>query len=195
MHLKKGSIMRCFENSTMNLLLIYISLLFISPFILAQDEKSVPQTVKSVNLQKYTGTWYEIAKIPNSFQDHCIKNTTATYQLDEDGEIFIINRCVDEESDIGEAEGVARVVDTLSNSKLEVSFVSVLGVNLFWGDYWILGLEENYKYVVVGTPNRKYGWILARDPKISDEDYSNCEGILIKNGYDPKEFVLSIQDY
>ncbi len=174
MHLKKGSIMRCFENSTMNLLLICISLLFISPFILAQDEKSVPQTVKSVNLQKYTGTWYEIAKIPNSFQDHCIKNTTATYQLDEDGEIIVINRCVDEESDIDEAEGIARVVDTLSNSKLEVSFVSVLGINLFWGDYWILGLEENYNYVVVGTPNRKYGWILARDPK---------------------EFVLSIQDY
>ena len=186
--------MRWLENTTINFELLLIALLFIPSFVLAQDENTVPQTVKNVDLQKYTGTWYEIAKVPNSFQDHCIKSTTATYQLDEDGEIIVINRCKDEDGEFDEAEGVARVIDTISNSKLEVSFVSLLGVNLFWGDYWIIGLEENYKYVVVGTPSRKYGWILCRTPKMEEVDLEECFKIMEDNGYRRNDFVMSLQE-
>lgn len=166
-------------------------------FSICSGQNELPEvtTVEQVDLKKYTGTWYEISKIPNSFQDHCLKNTTATYDLNDDGTITVINKCVDEEGEEDIAEGVAQIVDPISNSKLEVSFVSLFGINLFWGDYWILGLQDNYRYVVVGTPNRKYGWILARDPTLSDVDYGKCEEILISNGYDPKEFVMSQQDY
>ncbi len=166
-------------------------------FSICSGQNALPEvtTVERVDLKKYTGTWYEISKIPNSFQDHCLKNTTATYVLNDDGTIIVINKCVDEDEEEDIAEGIAQIVDPISNSKLEVSFVSLFGINLFWGDYWILGLEENYRYVVVGTPNRKYGWILARDPILSEVDYGKCEEILSSNGYDPKIFVMSKQDY
>lgn len=174
--------------------LIILSQLFILTPLLAQDSITDPKTVDSVDLQKYTGTWFEISKIPNSFQNHCVNSTTATYKFDEDGNIIVINKCMDENGDIDEANGIARVVDTLSNSKLEVSFVSLFGIHLFWGDYWILGLEENYKYVVIGTPSRKYGWILCRTPQMEEIDLEKCYQILKQNGYNRNDFVLSSQE-
>jgi apolipoprotein D and lipocalin family protein len=86
------------------------------------------------------------------------------------------------------------VVDTISFSKLEVSFVSFLGIRPFWGDYWILGLEENYRYVVVGDPSRDYGWILSRNQKMEEKDLKACFDILRKQGYDPDKFVMTMQE-
>mgnify|MGYP000872173260 FL=1 len=115
------------------------------------------QTLKSVDLTKYVGLWYEIAKIPNRFQKQCVKGTTAQYKLLKDGNIEVINSCLTEEGEKDVADGLARIVDKKTNSKLEVSFVSIFGIRLFWGDYWILGLGDDYEYAVVGTPSRKYG--------------------------------------
>ena len=153
------------------------------------------KTVDSVELKKYVGLWYEIAKIPNSFQKNCSRNTTATYVLRKDGRIDVINRCVESNGTVDEARGVARVVDTVTNSRLEVSFVRVLGLQLFWGDYWIIGLDSEYKYAVVGTPSRKYGWILSRRPVLSQEDLNKIFEILRSQGYDPKLFVFTEQRY
>lgn len=158
----------------------------------AQD-KNEPQTVSNVDLKRYTGVWYEIAKIPNSFQDHCIEGTKAEYYLKEDGTIKVINSCIDEDGVVDDAEGVARVVDKKTNSKLEVSFFSILGWRPVWGDYWILGLGENYEWVVVGTPDRKYGWILARDKKLNEQILNEAYAVLKKNEYDTSKFVLSKQ--
>lgn len=168
-------------------------LLYIVSFAQNSEQNKIT-TVDSVNLKKYVGTWYEIAKIPNRFQDQCIKNTTATYEIDEEGDIIVHNKCIDEDGELDDAEGLARVVDKETNSKLEVSFVSFLGWRPFWGDYWILGLEENYKYAVIGTPSRKYGWILCRTPQMSETDLENCYKIFEKNGYARKSFELSKQD-
>lgn len=175
---------------------IAIIMLVASPVILGQStEKSMQEleTVKFVDLKKYVGMWYEIEKIPNRFQDQCDKNTTATYALLPDGSISVINRCTEADGSEDSAEGLARVVDTTSNSKLEVSFVSLFGWHLFWGDYWIIGLEENYQYVVVGTPSRKYGWILSRQPSMSESQLEQAHDILRRQGYDPDMFVLSKQ--
>ena len=153
-------------------------------------------TVDSVDLQKYIGTWYEIAKIPNSFQKKCARNTTAAYKLKDDGRIDVINRCTEEDGSVNEAKGIAKVVDKKTNSKLEVSFVRILGIQLFWGDYWIIGLDKDYRYAVVGTPSRKYGWILSRTPKLSSDDLNTIFGILKKQGYNPNDFVFTVQsDY
>jgi apolipoprotein D and lipocalin family protein len=137
--------------------------------------------------------WYEIAKIPNSFQKKCARNTTATYQLRDDGRVDIINRCVTSDGNVNEAKGIARIVDTVTNSKLEVSFVRLLGIRLFWGDYWIIGLDENYRYAVIGTPTRKYGWILSRSPSISDTDQIKIFEILMAQGYEPGSFIFTEQ--
>lgn len=172
----------------MKFLLMFIVL---SSLIIAQ--KNPPITVKYVDLKKYVGLWYEVAKIPNSFQDQCIKNTTAKYTLTEDGEIKVTNSCIDEDGEVDDASGVVRVVDKKSNSKLEVSFVSFLGWRPFWGDYWIIGLDENYQWAIVGTPNRKYGWVLSRTPNLDNTTMDKIFGIIKDQGYDPKKFEISKQ--
>ena len=121
------------------------------------------KTVSQVDLNKYVGLWYEIAKIPNKFQEQCAYGTTAEYKLEEDGNIQVINKCYTKDNEADIAEGLAKVVDKKSNSKLEVSFFSILGIRPFWGDYWIIGLDDNYQWAIVGSPNRKYGWVLRRN--------------------------------
>lgn len=122
--------------------------------------------VESVDLQRYGGRWYEIASIPNRFQQDCTA-TTAFYALREDGRIRVLNECRigSPAGKVKRAEGVATVVDAESRAKLEVSF--------FWpfkGDYWIIDLAPDYRYAVVGHPSRDYLWILARTPELGDEE-------------------------
>ena len=151
------------------------------------------QTVAHVNLNRYLGTWYEIAKIPNRFQKQCMGDTTAHYARRADGRIDVVNRCRTKHGRYDEARGVARVIDTQSNAKLEVSFVSLLGWHLFWGDYWIIGLGNDYRYAVVGTPNRKYGWILSRTPLLATTDRSRVDALLERSGYNPAAFEPTAQ--
>ena len=92
-----------------------------------------------------------------------------------------------------QAKGIAKIIDTQSNARLKVSFVKVLGMSLFWVDYWILGLEENYQWVIVGEPSRKYGWILSRTRDFSNEHLEIVNDILRKQGYDPDRFVKTLQ--
>lgn len=146
------------------------------------------RTVERVDLGRYTGLWHEIAKIPNRFQRHCARGTTATYRLREDGRIEVINRCHEADGDLDEARGVARVVDPETNARLQVSFVSFLGWRPFWGDYWILGLDEDYRWVVVGTPDRKYGWILARETSLDAPSMDAVALVLERNGYSLDSF-------
>lgn len=126
------------------------------------------QTVDRVELPKYLGTWYEIASFPQKFQEGCT-GTTANYSLKDNGDIKVVNRChkgsLEGEEDT--AEGLARVVDTKTNAKLEVSFFRP-----FWGDYWIIDLGDNYEYAVVGHPGRDYLWILSRTPQMEEVVYN-----------------------
>jgi apolipoprotein D and lipocalin family protein len=168
-----------------------LMIIVLSSLMFAQQNP--PTTVKYVDLKKYVGLWYEVAKIPNSFQDQCIKNTTAKYTLTENGEIKVTNSCIDKDGEIDDASGVVRIVDKKTNAKLEVSFVSFLGWRPFWGDYWIIGLDENYQWAIVGTPNRKYGWVLSRTPNLENETMDKIFQILKDQGYDPKKFEISKQ--
>lgn len=124
-------------------------------------------TVDHVDLSRYLGTWYEIASFPQRFQQGCTA-TTANYTLRDDGLIRVLNRCRKDALDgpETEAQGLARVVDTKTNAKLEVSFFRP-----FWGDYWIIDLAPDYSYAVVGHPGRDYLWILSRTPTLPDDVY------------------------
>ncbi len=156
-------------------------------------EQRPPETVSQVDLDRYLGTWYELERLPNRFQDQCIGNVTAEYRRLENGDIEVINRCLDKDGMLDEARGVGRVVDTASNAKLEVSFISLFGWHLFWGDYWIMDLSNDYTYAVIGTPNRKYAWVLSRTVSLAPELKAQIQQVLIKNGYDPNEFVSTPQ--
>jgi apolipoprotein D and lipocalin family protein len=153
-----------------------------------------PNPVDRVDLKRYQGLWYEVARIPNRFQDHCVANTTAEYRLREDGGIRVLNRCLTRDGHWDEAQGIARVVDPNSNARLEVSFVSLFGWHLFWGDYWILDLAPDYSYAVIGTPERDYGWILSRTPHLSTSTRVDVNRALREQGYDPRDFDDSVQD-
>ena len=155
--------------------------------------KPPPQTVDSVDLQRYAGLWYEIAKIPNRFQRKCASGTTAEYTLREDGMIGVVNRCIEADGGVSKAAGVARVVDAATGAKLEVSFVRLFGFQLFWGDYWIIGLGPGYEYAVIGHPDRRYGWVLARSAALGDEQWAAVQTILREQGYDPGEFEMTAQ--
>lgn len=169
--------------------------LVLAGIVSAQGKKTgEPQTVPNVDLKRYAGLWYEIAKIPNRFQKSCTGNTTAEYSLRDDGKISVTNSCDEEDGKRNVARGVARIVEASTNSKLEVSFFSILGIRPFWGDYWIIGLDKDYQFAVVGSPDRKYGWILSRTPKLPEVKLNEAWEILKRQGYDPKSFQMTRQD-
>jgi apolipoprotein D and lipocalin family protein len=178
----------------MKLVLVFIISLFL--FTVnghAQNKQLTMETVKSVDLKRYAGVWYEIAKIPNSFQKSCSCCTTAEYIIQPDGDLKVINRCIKEDGSAKIAEGIAKAVKGSGNAKLEVSFFSILGIRPFWGDYWIIGLDKDYAFAVIGSPDRKYGWILSRTPKLDDEKFAAVSEILKKNGYKQGSFVFTKQ--
>ena len=132
------------------------------------------KAVESVDLARYAGLWYEIARFPNRFQDDCAGEVTATYRLREDGRIDVINECSEADGTRKRAEGVARLADDNGPaSRLEVRFAPGLltWLPFVWADYWVLSLDDEYTRVAVGTPDRKYLWILSRTPQIDDDHY------------------------
>jgi apolipoprotein D and lipocalin family protein len=128
-------------------------------------------SVNDLDLNRYAGTWYEIASYPQRFQEGCT-GTTATYTLNKDGTIGVLNRCRKDGLDGPEvkAEGRARMTDPSDPAKLEVSFFGP-----FWGDYWVIDLDEDYRFAVIGQPSRDYLWILSRTPTMPAPMY---QGIL-----------------
>jgi apolipoprotein D and lipocalin family protein len=118
---------------------------------------SVPQPNKPVDLQKYLGRWYEIARYEQAFQKDC-EGVTADYALRKNGRIDVLNRCRKPGGKLSEARGRAKVVDRTTNAKLKVSFFGP-----FYGDYWVLDHAEDYSWAIVGEPSGRYLWILARE--------------------------------
>jgi apolipoprotein D and lipocalin family protein len=172
--------------------LLIIVVLLIS-FLIARGGGTGDQltVVDSVNITKYAGLWYEIARIPNSFQKNCSGIVTAMYELRQDGKLNVINRCTREDGSSSKVKGIAKIVDPESNARLKVSFVQILGISLFWGDYWIIGLDENYEWAIVGSPGRKYGWILSREPEMADSTMQKIFTLLETKNYNPAEFILT----
>jgi len=147
------------------------------------------RTVPFVDLQRYLGTWYEIATIPASFQKNCA-GVTATYTLRQDGKIGVLNRCRKYTLDGREKsiKGKAWVVDSNTNARLKVQF--------FWpfsGDYWIIELDPDYQYAVVGHPGRNYLWILCRRPQMDESLYGSLLEKISAQGYDAKRLVKTLQ--
>jgi apolipoprotein D and lipocalin family protein len=154
------------------------------------------QVVPTVDLARYSGTWYEIARLPNKFQKECIGNVTATYTLLDNGEIKVVNRCRKSNGEITEAEGRARrASDDEPNSKLKVRFAPAFlsFLSFVWGDYWILELAVDYSYAVVGEPDRKYLWVLARSPKMDDATLAGILDRVRQQGYDVRALIRTEQ--
>ncbi|MDR3578795.1 MAG: lipocalin family protein [Oryzomonas sp.] len=166
-----------------------ISIVFVVSVLFAGNGNAtsdpLPVTpVQNVDLARYMGLWYEIARLEHFFQEGC-RGSTASYTLSPTGEIEIINRCVKEkDNSLRSAKGRAWSVDPKGNARLKVSF--------FWPfrtDYWIIDLGRDYEYAVVGSPNRKYLWILARKPEMEKDVYKHILELVAKQGFDVGKLV------
>ena len=138
------------------------------------------QVVPSVDLARYAGKWYEVARLPNRFQRDCASDTSATYTLRPDGKITVLNQCRQTDGRMKSARGTARLAGGKEpNSKLRVTFFWP-----FYGNYWIIDLEPDYRWAVVGEPDRKYLWILSREPQLDEALYNQIVERARNQGYD-----------
>ena len=144
-------------------------------------------TVSAVDLDRYVGNWYEIAVVPNRFQAQCVADTQARYRPQgEDIEVF--NRCRQADGALSEITGVAKVVAGSGNAKLRVSFFRP-----FYGDYWVLALAPDYRWVLVGEPGRRFGWVLSRTPALASVDLDAALTRAEALGYQRSAFRLTPQ--
>jgi len=181
-------------------LFICVALLQITASVNAQAtpaaELQAVKTIPSIDVARYLGTWYEIAKFPNWFQRKCLSGTNANYQLKEDGNVKVTNRCKVEGGEMAQAIGTARQIGGATSPKLEVRFApDWLAILPFvWGDYWVIDLDPQYQLAAVSDPRREYLWILSRTPKVNQKSYDDLLQRLVAQQFDLTQLSLTPQD-
>lgn len=164
----------------------YTYLMFIPAMTLFSCTSDRPlETVDQLDIEKYAGTWYEISRLPNSFEQG-LKCVTATYSLRDDGKIAVLNKGheTDNPSKIDEANGTAWIPDPAYPGRLKVRF--------FWpfaGDYHVIRLDPQYQFVLVGDPSRKYLWILSRIPDLDPAIVSDLKETAREMGFDIAQMI------
>ena len=154
-------------------LLLTITLVGASQFSAQASEPMPVKTIATLDVPRYLGTWYEIAKFPNWFQKKCVSNTKAVYSLKEDGYLQVQNSCKISNGDISAAEGTARQIGPKDSPKLEVRFAPdwLSFLPLVWGNYWVIDLDPQYQLAAVSDPKREYLWVLSRTPQVEKTVY------------------------
>lgn len=179
-----------FKGTVSNFCIFILYILFFTACTAGVKQSEPPlQVVPFVDLKRYIGTWYEIARYAHRFQEGCV-GTMATYSLRDDGKVDVLNQCYKGKLDgeLVEAHGKAWVVDPTTNAKLKVSF--------FWpfsGEYWIIDLGKSYEYAVIGHPDRRYLWILSRSPEMDGQLYNSIIEKLKSQSYDTGKLIKTLQ--
>ena len=167
-----------------------------SPVASDKSPSPVPlTTIASLDVPRYMGTWYEIAKYPNRFQKKCVSDTQADYQIQANGHVQVTNRCRLASGVMDEAIGEARQIGPEKSPKLQVRFApSWLSMFPFvWGDYWVIDLDEAYRLAAVSEPKRAYLWVLSRTPKVEPAAYDALLLRLKAQGFDLSQLELTQQ--
>jgi apolipoprotein D and lipocalin family protein len=142
--------------------------------------------IASLDVPRYMGTWYEIAKYPNWFQKKCVADTRAEYRLGATGTVQVINRCRKDNGEMDEATGEARQIGIATSPKLQVRFAPawLTFLPFVWGDYWVIDLDEQYQLVAVSEPKREYLWVLSRTSVVSAQAYDTLLERLKMQGFE-----------
>jgi len=165
------------------------------PAVAHAQAQTPVRTVPLVDLNRYAGDWFELARFPNRFQRQCLGDVRASYALRADGRVDVVNRCRTARGPI-EARGVARVVDERTTARLQVRFAPAwLSWLPVWGDYWIIALAPDYSWAVVGDPGRNYLWILARTPHLEPDAVAAARQAARANGFDVERLVQTSQQW
>jgi apolipoprotein D and lipocalin family protein len=160
------------------------------------SQLAAPQTVAQVDLQRYQGTWYELARLPMFFQRNCAQSQ-AHYQLQADGRVAVLNTCRSLSGENLQASGQAVLQQAGQTNKLWVSFdnwFSRLFPDFVRGDYWLLYLDDGYQLALVGNPNRKYLWLLSRTPQVSAKTREQLISLARERGYDTDALIWRVAD-
>lgn len=169
--------MTLFSYSRVSLVSILGALLLAlgSSQAIAQQSDQAVKTIASLDVSRYLGTWYEIAKFPNWFQKKCVSNTKAVYTAKPDGNLRVLNSCKTAGGETSEAEGLARQIGAKDSPKLEVRFAPewLSFLPLVWGDYWVIDLDSQYQVAAVSDPRREYLWVLSRTPQMDPKVYAD----------------------
>ena len=173
---------------TINIFLITFLTFTVFAAVAIEGRRDELKVVQSVDLSRYVGRWYEIARLPNGFQKKCAEAVTAKYTTRTDGKIEVVNRCRKASGEFATAKGKAKIVDKKTNAKLKVTFFWP-----FYGDYWILDLGPNYEYAVVGEPGRKYLWILSRSPQMDEALYQQLLQKMAAQGFNTELMIRTSQ--
>jgi apolipoprotein D and lipocalin family protein len=172
----------------MKTVLALATMLMVTPVGGAQEPAKAPlKAVAGMDLNRYMGTWYEVARLPFKYQDRCVGDVTATYAVQPDGRVLVVNRCRTSDGSVSVAQGVVRKADANGpDTKLRVRFApSWLSLLPFvWGDYWVIELAPDYSYAAVGEPGRKNLWILSRTPSMEEAQLQRVLEKVRENGYD-----------
>jgi apolipoprotein D and lipocalin family protein len=174
---------------------VAIAAIALLPRVSADSQTPAVRTVPVVDVNRYAGDWFEIARFENRFQRQCVGDVRASYARRADGRIDVVNRCLTADGQT-EARGIARLVDKETNAKLKVRFAPawLSWLPPVWGDYWIVGLASDYSWAVVGGPGRDYLWILARTPRLDAESMAAARTAAQDNGFDVARLVATRQE-
>ena len=162
----------------------------------AADASPAPvEPIAALDVPRYMGTWYEIARYPNWFQKKCVGDTRADYSLQADGRVQVINRCREASGELSEAVGMARQIGAADSPKLEVRFAPawLSFLPMVWGDYWVIDLDPDYRLVAVSEPSREYLWVLSRTPAVDAQVYEALLARLAARGFDPGKLERTTQ--
>ena len=172
----------------MNLKKIFLPLL-LSTFAVGAWAQEAMTTIPSLNVQRYMGTWYEVAKLPNPFQKNCVSNTMAIYEAQPNGTVRVTNRCTESDGKVKVAVGEARQIGNATSPKLEVRFAPawLSFLPFVWGNYWVIDLDEGYQLAAVSEPRQELLWVLSRTPVPRDKAYKELMTRLAKQGFDLKK--------
>jgi len=154
------------------------------------------QTIPSLDIARYMGTWYEIAKYPNLFQKNCVGDTRANYSPMAGGRVKVVNQCRAAGGIQTEAVGEARQIGPSNSAKLEVRFAPawLSFLPFVWGDYWVIELDDDYQWVVVSEPKKEYLWILSRASKMDPIQYNALLSKLRQKAFDLNKLELTPQE-
>lgn len=181
-----------------------INSLFSASLLLALAAFGLPATittqtplavVSNLDPNRYAGEWFEIARFPNRFQDKCTGDVVARYEARPEGGFVVINRCKEAGGTVTEARGLARTVKDAPPSVLEVRFAPAIlsFLPMVWGDYQVVALDDAHTYSLVGTPDRKYLWVLSRTPQMDGAIYDKLLSTARGQGFDVSKLVLTPQ--
>lgn len=161
----------------------------------AQQADQAVKTISSLDVPRYLGTWYEIAKFPNWFQKKCVSNTKAVYAAKPDGNLRVLNSCKTVSGETSEAGGLARQIGGKDSPKLEVRFAPewLSFLPMVWGDYWVIDLDPQYQVAAVSDPRREYLWVLSRTPQIDPTVYADLLQRLKQQQFDIQKLELTSQ--